>query len=62
MNSIVHITPQLPPAIDGVGVNGSAFTARTLGWLGTRLQNGRVGTYVVLFVVGVIAILSALTR
>ena len=48
--------------IDGAGVNGSAFTARTLGWLGTRLQNGRVGTYVVLFVVGVLAILSALTR
>jgi NADH-quinone oxidoreductase subunit L len=49
-------------AIDGAGVNGSAFAARTLGWLGTRVQNGRVGTYVVLFVVGVIAILSALTR
>jgi NADH-quinone oxidoreductase subunit L len=48
--------------IDGAGVNGSAFTARTLGWLGTRLQTGRVGTYVVLFVVGVLAILRALTR
>jgi hypothetical protein len=49
-------------AIDGVGVNGSAFLARTLGWMGTRLQTGRVGTYVVLFVVGVLAVLSALTR
>jgi len=49
-------------AIDGVGVNGSAFVARTLGWMGTRLQTGRVGTYVVLFVIGVLAVLSALTR
>jgi NADH-quinone oxidoreductase subunit L len=49
-------------AIDGAAVNGSAFMARTVGWLGTRLQTGRVGTYVVLFVVGVLAVLSALTR
>jgi NADH-quinone oxidoreductase subunit L len=49
-------------AIDSVAVNGSAFLARTLGWMGTRLQTGRVGTYVVLFVVGVLAVLSALTR
>ncbi len=49
-------------AIDGVAVNGSAFLARTVGWMGTRLQTGRVGTYVVLFVVGVLAVLSALTR
>ena len=48
--------------IDGAGVNGSAFLARTLGWMGTRLQNGRVGTYVVLFVVGVLAVLGALSR
>ena len=49
-------------AIDGAGVNGSAFVARTFGWLGTRLQTGRVGTYVFLFVVGVLAIVGALTR
>jgi NADH-quinone oxidoreductase subunit L len=48
--------------IDGGGVNGTAFLARTVGWLGTRLQTGRVGTYVVLFVIGVLAILGALTR
>jgi NADH-quinone oxidoreductase subunit L len=48
--------------IDGAGVNGSAFTARTLGWLGTRFQTGRVGTYVVLFVVGVLVVIRALTR
>ena len=48
--------------VDGAGVNGSAFVARTFGWLGTRMQTGRVGTYVFLFVVGVLAIVGALTR
>ena len=48
--------------VDGAGVNGSAFVARTFGWLGTRLQTGRVGTYVFLFVVGVLAVVGALTR
>ena len=48
--------------VDGAGVNGSAFVAKTLGWLGTRMQTGRVGTYVFLFVVGVLAIVGALTR
>jgi NADH-quinone oxidoreductase subunit L len=48
--------------IDGAGVNGSAVVARTLGWLGTRLQTGRVGTYVVLFVVGVLFIVGAMVR
>ncbi len=48
--------------IDGAGVNGSAFLARTLGWIGTRVQTGRLGTYAVLFIVGVLAVLSALTR
>jgi len=48
--------------VDGAGVNGSAFVARTLGWMGTRLQTGRVGLYVVFFVAGVLAVLSALTR
>ncbi len=48
--------------IDGAGVNGSAVFARTIGWLGTRVQTGRVGTYVVLFVVGVLAILGAMVR
>ncbi len=48
--------------IDGAGVNGAAFGARTMGWLGTRLQTGRIGTYVVLFVIGVLAVLGALTR
>jgi NADH-quinone oxidoreductase subunit L len=49
-------------AIDAAGVNGSALVARTVGWLGTRLQTGQVGVYVAVFVVGVLALLGALVR
>ena len=49
-------------AIDGAMVNGSAFVARSVGWLGTRLQTGQVGTYIVIFVLGALALLGALTR
>ncbi|MEP7346019.1 MAG: NADH-quinone oxidoreductase subunit L [Gemmatimonadaceae bacterium] len=45
--------------IDGLFVNGSAYLARGVGWLGARLQNGRVGTYAWVLVIGVIAVLSA---
>ena len=48
--------------IDTAGVNGSAALARALGWLGSRLQTGQVGTYVVVFVIGAIAVLAALLR
>jgi NADH-quinone oxidoreductase subunit L len=48
--------------VDGAMVNGSAFVARSLGWLGTRLQTGQVGTYIVIFVIGALALLGALTR
>ena len=41
--------------IDGVGVNGSAGLARTLGWIGIRLQTGQVGVYLVVFLVGALA-------
>jgi NADH-quinone oxidoreductase subunit L len=43
--------------VDGAGVNGAAAAARALGLLGSRLQTGQVGVYVVLFVVGVLAVL-----
>jgi NADH-quinone oxidoreductase subunit L len=33
--------------IDGAGVKGSAALARGLGWLGSRLQTGNLGVYVV---------------
>jgi NADH-quinone oxidoreductase subunit L len=48
--------------IDGAAVNGAARTGKLIGWLGTRFQTGQVGTYVVLFVVGVLALLHAMTR
>jgi len=48
--------------IDSAGVNGSAALARGLGWLGSRLQTGQLGTYVVVFVLGALAVLGALMR
>ena len=49
-------------AVDGAAVNGSATAAKTIGWLGTRLQTGQVGMYVAFFVIGVLALLGALAR
>jgi NADH-quinone oxidoreductase subunit L len=48
--------------IDTAGVNGTAALARGLGWIGSRLQSGLVSSYVVFFVIGVIAVLAALLR
>jgi NADH-quinone oxidoreductase subunit L len=48
--------------IDGAAVNGSARLSRGLGWLGSRLQTGQVGVYVVLFLVGALWILRAMIR
>jgi NADH-quinone oxidoreductase subunit L len=48
--------------IDSAGVNGSAALARGLGWIGSRLQTGQVSTYVVVFVIGALAVLVALMR
>ncbi len=47
--------------IDGLMVNGSAWTARALGWLGSTLQSGQVGTYAWVLVLGVLAVLGAVT-
>ena len=47
--------------IDGFLVNGSAALMRGFGWLGSRLQSGAVGTYAWVLVVGVIAVLGAVT-
>jgi NADH-quinone oxidoreductase subunit L len=44
-------------AIDGGAVNGAARGARALGWANRWLQNGQVGIYVVVFVVGVLLLL-----
>ncbi|HEX9383647.1 MAG TPA: hypothetical protein VF908_09630, partial [Gemmatimonadaceae bacterium] len=47
--------------IDGLLVNGSAALARGFGWIGSRLQTGNVGIYAWVLVVGVLAMLGALT-
>ncbi|MDZ4673901.1 MAG: NADH-quinone oxidoreductase subunit L [Gemmatimonadota bacterium] len=48
--------------IDGLMVHGSAATARGLGWLGSRLQTGQVGVYVLTFLLGAVWLLRAMTR
>jgi NADH-quinone oxidoreductase subunit L len=45
--------------VDGAAVNGTARLSRGLGWLGSRLQTGQVGVYVVLFLVGALWVLHA---
>src|SRR6185436_3303826 len=45
--------------IDGLGVNGSAYLARFAGWIGSRVQSGRVGTYAWMLAIGVLAVLGA---
>ncbi|MEO8634473.1 MAG: NADH-quinone oxidoreductase subunit L [Gemmatimonadales bacterium] len=47
--------------IDDAGVNGSAWLSRALGSLGSRLQSGQVGVYVVLFLVGALFVLGGLS-
>ena len=42
--------------IDGT-VNGMGNAARAVGWLGGQLQTGRLGTYVLFFVLGAVVIL-----
>jgi len=49
-------------AVDGAAVNGTARVSRGLGWLGSRLQTGQVGVYVVLFLAGALLILHAMAR
>ncbi len=48
--------------IDGFGANGSASLARGLGWIGSRLQSGQLGFYVVVFLVGAVWLLRAVVR
>ena len=48
--------------LDGAAVNGTAKLSRGLGWLGSRLQTGQVGLYIVLFLVGALWILRAVIR
>jgi len=48
--------------VDGAAVNGSASFMRGLGWLGSRLQSGNLGVYVVVFLIGAVWLLRALAR
>lgn len=48
--------------IDGLFVNGSALLARAMGWMGSQLQSGQLGTYAWVLVLGVIALLGAFAR
>ncbi|GAC1515470.1 MAG: NADH-quinone oxidoreductase subunit L [Gemmatimonadaceae bacterium] len=47
--------------IDTVLVNGSTWVARGLGWAGSRLQSGLVGTYAWVIVIGVVTLVGAFT-
>ena len=47
--------------IDGLFVNGSAQLARGIGWVGSRVQSGQVGTYAWVLIIGVVAVLGAFT-
>jgi NADH-quinone oxidoreductase subunit L len=48
--------------VDGAAVNGTAKLSRGLGWLGSRLQTGQVGVYIVLFLVGALLVLHTVAR
>jgi NADH-quinone oxidoreductase subunit L len=47
--------------IDGVFVNGAAYFARGIGWIGSQLQSGQAGAYAWGIVIGVLAVLGAFT-
>jgi NADH-quinone oxidoreductase subunit L len=48
--------------VDGAAVNGTAKLSQGLGWIGSRLQTGQIGVYVVLFLVGALWVLRAVIR
>jgi NADH-quinone oxidoreductase subunit L len=45
--------------IDGLGVNGSAYLSRFVGFIGSQLQSGRLGTYAWVLTLGVLVVLVA---
>jgi NADH-quinone oxidoreductase subunit L len=47
--------------IDGLAVNGAGHFARFVGWMGSRLQSGQLGTYAWVLIAGVLAVLGAFT-
>ncbi len=47
--------------IDGLFVNGSALATKAVGWMGSQLQTGRIGTYAWVIVFGAVMVLGAFT-
>jgi NADH-quinone oxidoreductase subunit L len=47
--------------IDKLSVNGTAYLARFVGWIGSQFQSGQLGTYAWVLVAGVLAVLGAFT-
>jgi len=45
--------------IDGLGVNGTGYLARFVGWIGSQFQSGQLGTYAWVLAVGVLLVLGA---
>ncbi len=45
--------------IDGALVNGSAWTARAVGFVGSAVQTGRLAWYLFVFVIGTLVLLRA---
>jgi NADH-quinone oxidoreductase subunit L len=45
--------------IDGLMVSGLSYVARFVGWMGSQLQSGQLGTYAWVLAVGVLAVLGA---
>jgi NADH-quinone oxidoreductase subunit L len=44
--------------VDGVAVMGSARLLQGVGWLGSRVENGQLGLYLLIFVVGAVWVLG----
>jgi NADH-quinone oxidoreductase subunit L len=47
--------------IDGLGVNGTGYLTRFVGWVGSQLQSGQLGTYAWVLALGVLAVIGAVT-
>jgi NADH-quinone oxidoreductase subunit L len=46
--------------VDGIFVHGGVFASRWVGRVGSRIQNGQVGVYAVLFVIGAVWVLHTI--
>jgi NADH-quinone oxidoreductase subunit L len=46
--------------VDGIFVHGGVFASRWVGRIGSRIQNGQIGVYAVLFVIGAVWVLHTI--